>query len=161
MIISIVFLIVFFGIFIFRYYFKEFIDVTVIYKSMKKVLESRDLLILKILPDVKNQKLLEEVLTLIHERKEKSKISYNEGIKADVALHQELKTLYEEIQKMEKNELQEEIFKRIIELEKMAKELRKKYTVAAEKYNLSLTLHPKLYMKRLHMKPLDVYGKKE
>lgn len=161
MIISIVFLIVFLFIFIFQYYFKEFIDVTVIYKSLRKVLESRDLLVLRILPDVKDKKISEEVLNLIQERKERNKVSYNEGIIADLKLHQSLKRLYEFINGMKKNEIQEELFKRIIHLEKRAKELRKKYSVAAEKYNLSLTLHPKLYIQLLHMKPLDIYGKKE
>ena len=161
MVITIVFLISFILFFIFRYYLKEFIEMTVIFKSLKKVLESRDLLVLKFLPDVKNKEIVEEILNLINERKIQSKISYNNAIQADNKLHNKLKELYDEINKMNKNEIQEELFKTIIEHEKRLKELRIRYSSAVEMYNLSLTIHPKLLIKVLHLKPLDVYAKKE
>ncbi|MBQ8299638.1 MAG: LemA family protein [Clostridia bacterium] len=139
-------------------YLKEFIEVTVIYKSLCKLLNSRDLLLLKILPDIKNKKQTEKILTLIDERNKKSKISYDDAILADVELHNELKSLYSVIEKMKKNELQTEIFKKIISFENQIKNVRKKYSFAVEKYNMSLTIHPKFCIKFMHMKPLEIYG---
>lgn len=141
-------------------YLKEYIEVTKVYKVLRKVLESRDLLVLKILPDIKNKKEAEKVLNLINERNKKSKISYDDAITADIALHNELKNLYEIINNQKKNELQEEIFKKIINFEKRIKTLRKEYTKAVEKYNMSLTIHPKVCIKILHMKPLEMYASK-
>ena len=160
MIISIVFLIIFIFVFIYKFFLKEFIDITIVYKTLKKVLESRDLLVLKLLPDIKNKELSEEVLNLINERRTQSKVLYNNAIKADINLHNKLKELYEVINSMKKNEVQEELFRRIVELEKKLKVLRVKYSEAANNYNTSLTIHPKLFVKILHMQPLDIYGKK-
>ena len=139
-------------------YLKEFIEVTIIYKSLCKLLNSRDLLLLKILPDIKKKKQKERILLLIDERNKKSKISYDDAIFADVELHNELKAFYNDVDKMKKNELQMEIFKKIISFENQIKNVRKKYSVAVEKYNMSLTIHPKFCVKFLHMKPLEIYG---
>ncbi|MBQ9279465.1 MAG: LemA family protein [Clostridia bacterium] len=134
---------------------------TIVYKSLRKVLESRDLLVLKLLPDIQDKKLSESVLRLINERNRKSKISYDDAIRADLELHRKLKILYEQINKMKKNEVQEELFRRIIDLEKRLKLLRTRYSATVRAYNMSLTIHPKIFVKILHMKPLDLYGKKE
>lgn len=139
-------------------YLNEFIEVTVVFKSLRKLLESRDLLLLKLLPDVKKTKQREKILGLIDERNKKSKISYDDAIFADVELHNELKSFYVTIDKMKKNELQLEIFKKIIAFENQIKTVRRKYSLAVEKYNMSLTLHPKFCVKFLHMKPLELYG---
>ncbi len=157
----IVFLVVFVAlifIYIRNVYLKEFIEVTIIYKSLCKLLNSRDLLLLKILPDIKKKKQKERILLLIDERNKKSKISYDDAIFADVELHNELKAFYNDVDKMKKNELQMEIFKKIISFENQIKNVRKKYSVAVEKYNMSLTIHPKFCVKFLHMKPLEIYG---
>lgn len=139
-------------------YLKEFIEVTVIYKSLCKLLNSRDLLLLKILPDIKNKKQKERILLLVDERNKKSRISYDDAIFADVELHNELKEFYNNIDKMKKNELQMEIFRKIISFENQIKIVRKKYSAAVEKYNMSLTIHPKFCVKFMHMKPLEIYG---
>lgn len=139
-------------------YLKEFIEVTVIYKSLCKLLNSRDLLLLKILPDIKNKKQKERILLLVDERNKKSRISYDDAIFADVELHNELKEFYNNIDKMKKNELQMEIFRKIISFENQIKIVRKKYSAAVEKYNMSLTIHPKFCVKIMHMKPLEIYG---
>ena len=157
----IVFLVVFVAlifIYIRNVYLKEFIEVTIIYKSLCKLLNSRDLLLLKILPDIKKKKQKERILLLIDERNKKSKISYDDAIFADVELHNELKAFYNDVDKMKKNELQMEIFKKIISFENQIKNVRKKYSAAGEKYNMSLTIHPKFCVKFLHMKPLEIYG---
>ena len=154
-------IIVVFGMYIYGNYLKEYIEVTKVYKVLRKVLESRDLLVLKLLPDIKKKKISEKILNLITDRNEKSKISYDDAIIADIALHNELRILYEIIDKQDKNELQEEIFKKIIAMEKKVKLLRKEYSKAVEKYNMSLTVHPKVCIKMLHMKPLEMYAAKE
>lgn len=144
-----------------RTYLSEYIEVTKIYKVLRKLLETRDLILLKILNDINNKKLAEKVLNLVAEREVCFKISYDDAIKSDIVLHHELKAVYEEFDKLEKNELQKEIFRNIISLEKQIRNARKKYTEVVNKYNLSLTLHPKLYIKTLHMKPFDVYESKK
>lgn len=158
MIVFLVVLIALIFIYIRNVYLKEFVEVTVIYKTLCKLLNSRDILLLKILPDIKNKKQKEKILLLIDERNKKSKISYDDAIFADVELHNELKEFYNNVNKMKKNELQMEIFKKIISFENQIKNVRKKYSAAVEKYNMSLTIHPKFCVKFLHMKPLEIYG---
>lgn len=157
MIISIVVLILILGYYVVNVYLREYIEVTKVYKSLRKVLTHRDMLLLKILPDLKNKKQKEKIINLIDDRDKKYNISYDDAIIADVKLHNELRSIYEEIDKMNKNELQLEMFKKLMMLEKQIKEIRKKYSNAVEKYNLSLTIHPKVFIKFLHMRPLDTY----
>ena len=104
-----------------------------------------------------NKKQKEKIINLIDDRDKKYNISYDDAIIADIKLHNELRSVYEEIDKMNKNELQLEMFKKLMMLEKQIKEIRKKYSNAVEKYNLSLTIHPKVFIKFLHMRPLDTY----
>ena len=157
MIISIVVLILILGYYVVNVYLREYIEVTKVYKALRKVLTHRDMLLLKILPDLKNKKQKEKIINLIDDRDKKYNISYVDAIIADVKLHNELRSIYEEIDKMNKNELQLEMFKKLMMLEKQIKEIRKKYSNAVEKYNLSLTIHPKVFIKFLHMRPLDTY----
>ncbi len=138
-------------------YLREYVEVTRVYKTLRKLLESRDLLILKILPDIKNKNMANKILNLINERRLKSKVSYDDGINADVALHSNLKNLYDEIDKMKKDEVQVEVFKHIVLLEKQIKVVRKRYSEAVTKYNLGLTVHPKVLVKLMHMRPLELY----
>ena len=125
------------------------------------MLSYRDMLLLKILPDIKNKKQKETIMNLIDDRNKKSNISYDDAIIADVNLNNELKKIYIEIEKMQKNELQLEIFQKLMNMEKQIKGARNKYSSAVEKYNLSLTIHPKVFIKFLHMRPLDTYKKSE
>lgn len=146
------------GYVIYAVYLKEYIDVTIVYKSLRKLLASRDVMLLKIIPDIEDKKYAERILNLINDRNEASKASYDDAIRADIMLHNELKNLYDIINKMDKNELQLEIFKKVIDYEKRIKLARAKYTEVVSKYNMSLTVHPKVCIKILHMKPLEVYG---
>ncbi len=148
------------GYIIYTVYLKEYVDVTIVYKSLRKLLASRDVMLLKIIPDIEDKKYAERILNLINNRNEASKISYDDAIRADITLHNELKNLYDIINKMDKNELQLEIFKKVIEYEKRIKLARVKYTEVVSKYNMGLTVHPKVCIKILHMKPLEVYGSK-
>lgn len=142
-------------------YLKEYVELTKVYKTLRKVLEVRDLMLLKILPDLDDKELAERVLNLIDERKKKSLISYDDAILADINLHNELKIVYDKINKMQKNDLQEEIFKRLIVMEKQLREIRRKYSDAVTKYNMSLTIHPKICIKLLHMRAYEIYGTKK
>ena len=84
-------------------------------------------------------------------------ITNDDGINADVALHSNLKSLYDEIDRMKKDEVQTEVFKHIVLLEKQLKVTRKRYSEAVNKYNLSLTVHPRVLIKIMHMRPLELY----
>ena len=155
--IAVVFLIL--AYYIINVYLKEYIEVTKVYKTLRKMLSYRDVLLLKILPDIKNKKQKENIMNLIDDRNKKSNISYDDAIVADVTLNNELKKVYIEIEKMQKNELQLEIFQKLMLIEKQIKGVRNKYSSVVEKYNLSLTIHPKVFIKLLHMRPLDTYKK--
>lgn len=146
--------------FVYATYLKEYVDVTVIYKALRKLLASRDVMVLRIIPEVPDKKISEKILNLINVRSKASKLSYDEAIKADIELHNELKKLYDVIDKMDKNELQREIFKKIINYEKSIKIARIRYSEAVERYNMSLTIHPNFCIKVLHMRPLEMYGTK-
>ena len=161
MIVTIVILLLILAYYIINVYLKEYIEVTKIYKTLRKMLSYRDMLLLKILPDIKNKKQKETIMNLIDDRNKKSNISYDDAIIADVNLNNELKKIYIEIEKMQKNELQLKIFQKLMNMEKQIKGARNKYSSAVEKYNLSLTIHPKVFIKFLHMRPLDTYKKSE
>ena len=148
------------GYIIYAVYLKEYIDVTIVYKTLRKLLASRDVILLKNIPDIEDKKYAEKILNLINSRNEASKISYDDAIRADITLHNELKNLYDIINKMDKNELQLEIFKKVIDYEKRIKLARVKYTEVVTKYNMGLTVHPRVCIKLLHMRPLEVYGSK-
>ena len=161
MIVTIVILLLILAYYIINVYLKEYIEVTKIYKTLRKMLSYRDMLLLKILPDIKNKKQKENIMNLIDDRNKKSDISYDDSIIDDVNLNNELKKIYIELEKMQKNELQLEIFQKLMNMEKQIKGARNKYSSAVEKYNLSLTIHPKVFIKFLHMRPLDTYKKSE
>ena len=135
------------GYIIYAVYLKEYIDVTIVYKTLRKLLASRDVMLLKIIPDIEDKKYAEKILNLINSRNEASKISYDDAIRADITLHNELKNLYDIINKMDKNELQLEIFKKVIDYEKRIKLARVNYTEVVTKYNMGLTVHPRVCIK--------------
>lgn len=161
MVISILIFLIILVYYVINVYLKEYIEVTKIYKTLRKLLGHRDMLLLKILPDIKNKKQKEKIINLINNRNKMYSISYDDAIISDVKLHNELKNVYIEIEKMQKNEIQSEIFKKLMIMEKQIKGARNKYSSAVEKYNLSLTIHPKVFIKILHMRPLDTYKKDE
>ena len=55
MIITIVILFLILAYYIINVYLKEYIEVTRVYKTLRKMLSYRDVLLLKILPDIKNK----------------------------------------------------------------------------------------------------------
>lgn len=145
------------GIFLFYLlYFKEYKEVMGNFETLVKVLETRDLLLMRILPEVKNKKIQEETTRLVQQRMDCKNGGCNAFIKSDVELNKQLKKTYPEIDNI-KNTLVREEFKSIIVLEKKLKIIRRKYNEAVEKYNQNLIHHKKMCIKYLRMKPLDTY----
>lgn len=141
-------------------FFKEYNEVEANFETLVKVLETRDLLLMRVLPEVKNKNTKEEIAKLVSERMEAKKRGANELIVKDVALNRKLKNVYDEIN-FSKNPIVKEEFKRIVHLEKNLKQIRRNYNASVEKYNKKFTEHPKLYLKYLRMKPLNTYDIKE
>ena len=161
MILKIVILLVFILIFaIYQFYFKDFFRVRKIYKSLNKFLSVRDSLVLKLISEVKDKKMAAKVVNLIDERKENFKTSYNNSILADVKLNCELKEFYKVLNNMKKNVVVNDVFSKVINLEKDLKKIRNEYNRAVEKYNNNLVKHKFACLRVIKMKPLDTYGVK-
>lgn len=137
-------------------YFKEYKEVMANFETLVKVLETRDLLLMRILPEIKDKKVKEETARLVENRMKCKNAGCNAFIKSDVELNKQLYLTYPELEKI-KNVLVREEFKRIITLEKKLKVIRREYNQAVEKYNQNLIHHKKMCMKYLRMKPLDTY----
>lgn len=153
LIVLIIFIITFF---IYMLYFKEYKEVMANFETLVKVLETRDLLLMRILPEIKDKKIKEETARLVEQRMLCKKGGCNNLIKSDVELNKQLKITYSEIDKL-KNALVREEFKRIVSLEKKLKVIRREYNNSVEKYNKNLIHHKKVCIKYLRMKPLDTY----
>ncbi len=141
---------------IYMLYFKEYKEVMANFQTLVKVLETRDLLLMRILPEVSDRKIKEETARLVEERMRCKNAGCNNLIKSDVELNKQLTITYKEIDKL-KNALVREEFKRIVSLEKKLKVIRREYNNAVEKYNKNLIVHKKMCIKYLRMKPLDTY----
>lgn len=141
-------------------YFKEYRDVMAMYETLVKVLETRDLLLMRILPEVKDKKIREETSRLVQNRMQCKNAGCNLLVKSDVELNKQLKKTYQEIEKI-KNTLVREEFRRVVSLEKKLKVIRREYNQAVEKYNQNLINHKKMCIKYLRMKPLDTYEIKQ
>ena len=141
---------------IYMLYFKEYKEVMGNFQTLVKVLETRDLLLMRILPELKDKKIKEETARLVEQRMNCKNSGCNNLIKSDVELNKQLTITYKEIDKL-KNALVREEFKRIISLEKKLKVIRREYNNAVDKYNKNLIVHKKMCIKYLRMKPLDTY----
>lgn len=138
-------------------YFKEYFEVKKINNTLQKILDTRDLLLLKLTGERVNKKDIAKVLMLIDKRKDTKNAGYTFKMQADVELNKELKSFYEKLSKVLDNDVSKDTFKRVIELEKQAKKARISYNNAVERYNNNLILHKKVCMRIIHMKPLDTY----
>lgn len=138
-------------------YFKEYFEVKKVFYTLQKVLDARDVLVLKLTSEKVEKKLIAKVVMLIDKRRETKKSGYTIRMKADVELSNELRKFYLKLNKAVDNDLAKEVFKRIVELEKQAKKIRISYNNAVERYNNNLILHKKVCMRIIHMKPLDTY----
>ncbi len=157
MIVGIIFLVILIiGIVLFLFFFKEYSEVMANFQTLVKVLETRDLLLMRILPEIKNKAQKEEMHLLISKRMEAVRTGNNELIKADVDINKKLKPFYDSFNKS-KNPIVKEEFRRIVNLEKKLKVIRREYNKSAEQFNAQLVKHPKRYLRFWHMKPFDTY----
>lgn len=140
--------------------FKEYSAVMGNYNTLLKVIETRDLLLMRILPEIRNKKTKDEMAMLVSNRMEAKRKGNNELIKTDVEINKKLKPIYDEINKT-KNPIAKEEFRRIINLEKKLKVIRREYNSAVEKYNEKIRKKPNFYIKKLKMIPLNTYNFKE
>lgn len=158
MIIKIVLLVIILIIYlVYILYLKPFFDVRRVIYTLRDFLSTRDSLILKLIPEVKNKELKENIVGLINSRKEKFNLTYNDAIESDIRLNSELKRLYEEINKIKNNRMVTGIFENIIKIEKELKNIRAKYNEVATKYNDNLVKRKNVCIKLLKMRPLNTY----
>lgn len=141
----------------YRVYLKDFIEVRKTYTTLKKFLSTRDALLLKLLPELKNTIDANKILSFVEERRLNFESSYNNAIKADVKLNKELKMAYSEISKAKLNSISLQLFNTILKTESELKTLRAKYNETVEKYNNNLVKHNFVCLKIIKMKPLDTY----
>lgn len=141
---------------VYMLYFKEYKDVMANFQTLVKVLETRDLLLMRILPELRDNKIKADTTKLIEQRMACKDKGCNALIKSDVELNKQLNITYKEMDKL-KNALVREEFKRIVSLEKKLKTIRREYNKAVDEYNQNLIYHKKMCIKYLRMKPLDTY----
>lgn len=140
-------------------YFKDYVEVKKVFKILTKTLDTRDLLIMKLVPEIKNKKEKAEIIRLVDDRMKSKKMSYTEQIKLDVELNDKLKNMYFNLEQERDNPVINATLTRAFELEKTLKKVRNEYNVAVEKYNMNLIMHKFVCMRVIRMKPLDIYGK--
>lgn len=150
-------LLIIFCYYVYGMYFKEYFEVKKINNTLQKILDTRDLLLLKLTGEKVPKKEIAKILMLIDKRKDTKNAGYTFKMQADVDLNKELKIFYEKLNRVLDNEVSKDTFRRIIELEKQAKKARISYNNAVERYNNNLILHKKVCMRIIRMKPLDTY----
>ena len=143
---------------VYRMYFRNYYCVRKCFLLLRRFLDARDSLVIKILPEVPSKELVSEVMKAIEERRLNFAFGHNHAILSDARLNMTLKKLYQALNEIDKNDLQKELFARILHLEQDLKNIRKEYTEVVEKYNCHLVKHPMVLMRILKMKPLDQYA---
>lgn len=138
-------------------YFKEYVDVCKIFRTLEKTLDTRDLLVMQSIAEIKNKKIKGETTKYIDKRMKIKKSGFNEKIRADVDLNKKLKETYKELNNYMQNPVIRSTFLRIVVLEKKLKVIREEYNIAVEKYNLNMIHHKAICMGIIRMKPLDTY----
>lgn len=141
-------------------YLKPFFDVKKVIGILENFLNTRDSLILKLIPEIKNKELKSKIISSIDIRRKSFNLTYNAAIESDIKLNSELKDLYEELNKIKNNKIVIGIFENIIKLEKELKNIRNQYNEKALKYNETLIKRKNVCIKLLKMKPLNTYKRK-
>ncbi len=136
--------------------FKEYSEVMANFDTLVKVIETRDLLLMRVLPEIKNKRIKEDMTKFISARMNAKKTGNDDLVKADVDINKRLKPIYDELSKSQ-NPIVKEEFKKIVNLEKKLKTIRREYSESVDRYNEKLSKKPKLYIQKLHMKPLNTY----
>jgi hypothetical protein len=141
-------------------FFKEYSIVMANFETLVKVLETRDLILMRVLPEIKDKKVKDEMTNLVSEQLSAKKQGNDKLIENDVAINKKLDVIYRELDKS-KNPLVKEELRRLVQLEKSLKTIRREYSKAVDQYNEKLVKHPKSMIKFWKMKPLNTYKIKE
>ena len=161
LIIGIIFIcIVFIFFIVYQLLFKEYSLVRGTFETLVKVIETRDLILMRLLPEIKNKKIKDDMTALIGERIEAKQLGNDKVLEMDVKINKKLDRIYSELNKS-KNPIVIEELKKAVNFEKKLKTIRREYNKAVEIYNNKLIKHPKLMMKYLRMRPLNTYQIKE
>lgn len=152
-------LIVIFSLIIYNLYFKDYIEVKKSFNILIKTLDTRDLLVMKLVPELENKSEKADIIKLIKMRMKNKKSSFTNQIKIDIELNEKLKEMYLKLEKNKKNLVLQSALKNSLEIENTLKKLRTEYNLTVEKYNMNLVMHKFVCMRVIRMKPLDTYGK--
>ncbi len=144
---------------IYNLYFKDYIEVKKSFNILNKTLDTRDLLVMKLVPELKSKSERADIVKLIELRMKNKKSSFNNQIKIDVELNEKLKNMYLKLEKNKENLMLQATLKNTLEIENTLKKLRTEYNLTVEKYNMNLVMHKFICMRIVRMKPLDTYGK--
>ncbi|MBQ9267523.1 MAG: hypothetical protein IJ217_04520 [Clostridia bacterium] len=139
-------------------YLKDYAEVNRVFSSLEKTLDARDLLVMKLVPEIKDKKMQAKVVKLIEERMNHKNIPYNDKIALDIALNKELKEFYAAVNEKADNPVIKATFAKAVEFEKVLKKIRNEYNLAVTKYNTNLVMHKFVCMRIIRMKPLDTYA---
>lgn len=152
-------LIVIFSLIIYNLYFKDYIEVKKSFNILIKTLDTRDLLVMKLVPELENKSERADIVKLIEMRMKNKKSSFTNQIKIDIELNEKLKDMYLKLEKNKNNLVLQSALRNSLEIENTLKKLRTEYNLTVEKYNMNLVMHKFVCMRVIRMKPLDTYGK--
>lgn len=147
--------------FVYHVFFQNYMEVRRVFRSLEKMVDSRDYFLLKLMPDLEKkipEEKLADVLALVEQRTKERKCGYTIKIRTDIKLNKAVKALYEAYLGIETNPVMDEVFKNIMQIELKLKRLRKEYNIKAEQFNLSLIDHKFINFQIIRYKPLDLYG---
>ena len=125
-----------------------------------KVLETRNLILMRILPEIKDKKAKKEITSYVEQMINYKRTNNDKVLELDVSINKKLDKIYSELNKS-KNPVVLEELKRVINFEKKLKIIRREYNKAVDEYNSKLIKHPKLMAKYLKMRPYNTYDIKE
>ena len=140
--------------------FREYSAMLRAYEMLVKVLEARNLILMRILPEIKDKKTKKEITAHIDEMISYKRTNNDKILELDVLINKKLDKVYSELNKS-KNPIVLEELKKAVNFEKKLKIIRREYNKAVEEYNAKLVKHPKLMAKFLKMRPYNTYDIKE
>ena len=156
----VLFSILFIFVIIYLLLFKEYAHVMNSYDLLVKVVETRNLVLMRILPEIKNKGLKNEVTKMVDDMIKAKRDTNDKFIQLDVDINKKLDKVYSELNGS-KNPLVIEELKKAVNFDKKLKVIRREYNKVVEEYNAKLCKHPKLMAKFLKMRPYNTYEIKE
>jgi len=140
--------------------FKEYAHMMNNFELLVKVVETRNLVLMRILPEIKNKGLKKEITKMVDDMMVAKRENNDKFIQLDVDINKKLDSVYSELNKS-KNPLVIEELKKAVNFEKKLKTIRREYNKVVEVYNAKICKHPKLMAKFLKMRPYNTYNIKE